>query len=292
MANHRAPTRRQSKPSKSTKGRHSGRHHPSASTSEGRHAGRHHPRESTSRRRLPRGPSAPALVGVAALVAAATGAVNLGGEAAAGPAHATTVRHVNTLTGTDAIPIQRGSTQISRDAQRQQLEAAHQAKLQRAAERAAEQRNAALKQLRNEANDRAKEIKADLWVLPTSNYHLTAGFGEVSGLWASYHTGLDFAADYGTPVVSVADGTVTYVGYDGSYGDKIVVKLDDGTVTWYCHLTDFAVSVGDRVLQGQQLGTVGSTGNTTGPHLHFEVHPDGGPAVDPYPFLTDHGVTP
>jgi murein DD-endopeptidase MepM/ murein hydrolase activator NlpD len=231
-------------------------------------------------------------VGVAALVAAATGAVSLGGEAAAGPAGPTAVRHVNILSGTDAIPIQRGSRQISRDAQRQQLEAAHQAKLQRAAERAAEQRNAALKQLRDEANNRAKEIKADLWVLPTSNYHLTAGFGEVSGLWSSIHTGLDFAADTGTPIVSVADGTVTYVGYDGSYGDKVVVTLDDGTVTWYCHMTEFAVSVGDRVLQGQELGTVGSTGNTTGPHLHFEVHPDGGDAVDPYPFLIDHGVTP
>ena len=225
-------------------------------------------------------------------MAAATGTVNLGGEAAAGPASPTAVRHVNTLTGTDAIPIQRGSTQLSRDAQRQQLQAAHQAKLQRAAERAAEQRNAALKQLRDRANNRAKEIKADLWVLPTSSYHLTARFGEVSGLWTSIHTGLDFAADTGTPIVSVANGTVTYVGYDGSYGDKVVVTLDDGTVTWYCHMTDFAVSVGDRVLQGQELGTVGSTGNTTGPHLHFEVHPDGGPPVDPYPYLIDHGVTP
>jgi murein DD-endopeptidase MepM/ murein hydrolase activator NlpD len=232
------------------------------------------------------------LIGVAALVAAATGAINLGGEAAAGQAQSAVVQNVNSLTGTDAIPLQRGSNQISRDAERQQLEAANQRRLQRAAEQAAEQRTAALAQLRDQAKDRAQEIRQDLWVLPTSDYHLTAGFGDTSYLWSSFHSGLDFAAPTGTPIVSVANGTVTYVGYDGSYGNKVVVALDDGTVTWYCHMTEFAVSIGDRVLQGQELGTVGSTGNTTGPHLHFEVHPDGGDPVDPYPFLIDHGVTP
>ena len=232
------------------------------------------------------------MIGVAALVAAATGAINLGGEAAAGQAQSEVVQNVNSLTGTDAIPLQRGSNQISRDAERQQLEAAKQRRLQRAAEQAAEQRTAALAQLRDQAQDRAQEIRQDLWVLPTSDYHLTAGFGDVSYLWTSFHAGLDFAAPTGTPIVSVANGTVTYVGYDGSYGNKVVVALDDGTVTWYCHMTEFTVSVGDRVLQGQELGTVGSTGNTTGPHLHFEVHPDGGDPVDPYPFLIDHGVTP
>jgi murein DD-endopeptidase MepM/ murein hydrolase activator NlpD len=241
---------------------------------------------------VPRGSYAPSLIGVAALVAAATGAINLSGQAAAGQPQSDAVQNVSSLTGTDAIPPQRGSNQISRDAQRQQLEAAHQRKLQRAAEQAAEQRNAALAQLQDKAKNRAQEIKQDLWVLPTSNYHLTAGFGEVSGLWSSFHTGLDFAAPTGTPIVTVANGTVTFVGYDGSYGNKVIVALDDGTVTWYCHMTEFTVSVGDRVLQGEELGTVGSTGNTTGPHLHFEVHPDGGDPVDPEPFLIDHGVTP
>jgi murein DD-endopeptidase MepM/ murein hydrolase activator NlpD len=281
VANHRAPKRRQRKSSRNT-----------SASGRGRSAGKHHPSADTSARRLPKGPSVPALIGVAALVAAPTGAINLGGEAAVGQAQPAAVQDVNSLTGTDAIPLQRGSTQISRDAQRQQLEAAKQRKLQRAAEQAAEQRTAALVQLRDKAKDRAQAIKEDLWVLPTSDYHLTAGFGEVSGLWTSFHTGLDFAAPTGTPIVSVANGTVTYVGYDGSYGDKVVVALDDGTVTWYCHMTEFTVSVGDRVLQGQELGTVGSTGNTTGPHLHFEVHPDGGDPVDPYPFLIDHGVNP
>jgi murein DD-endopeptidase MepM/ murein hydrolase activator NlpD len=232
------------------------------------------------------------LIGVAALVAAATGAINLSGQAAADQTQSDAVQNVSSLTGTDAIPAQRGSNQISRDAERQQLEAAKQRKLQLAAEQAAEQRTAALAQLQDKAKDQAQAIEADLWVLPTTNYHLTAGFGDVSSLWSSFHTGLDFAAPTGTPIVSVANGTVTYVGYDGSYGNKVVVALDDGTVTWYCHMTEFAVSVGDRVLQGEQLGTVGSTGNTTGPHLHFEVHPDGGDPVDPVPFLEDHGVTP
>jgi murein DD-endopeptidase MepM/ murein hydrolase activator NlpD len=226
------------------------------------------------------------------LVAAATGAINVGGEAAAGQAQPAAVQDFSGLTGTDAIPMQRGSTQISRDAERQQLEAAKQRKLRRAAEQAAEQRTAALAQLRDQAKDRAQAIKEDLWVLPTYDYHLTAGFGDVSYLWSGFHTGLDFAAPTGTPIVSVADGTVTYVAYDGSYGNKVVVTLDDGIVTWYCHMTDFSVSIGDRVLQGDELGTVGSTGNATGPHLHFEVHPDGGDPVDPYPFLIDHGLNP
>ena len=101
-----------------------------------------------------------------------------------------------------------------------------------------------------------------------------------------------FAAPSGTPVLSVANGVVRSTEYDGSYGNKIVVALEDGTEIWYAHLTSFTVSPGQEVRGGEQIGTVGSTGNSTGPHLHLEVRPGAGDAVDPYAALLAHGLTP
>ncbi len=94
------------------------------------------------------------------------------------------------------------------------------------------------------------------------------------------------------PLGNMATGVVTEVGYDGSYGNKTVVTLDDGTEIWYCHQSSQTVSVGDVVAPGETIGAVGSTGNTTGPHLHLEVRPDGGDPVDPYTVLAEHGVSP
>ena len=129
-------------------------------------------------------------------------------------------------------------------------------------------------------------------VLPVSNYHLTGRFGDVSGLWSSVHTGLDFATAYGTPIRSVADGVVVAASYDGSYGNKTVLRLKDGTELWFCHQTSIAVSVGQKLRAGQVLGYVGATGNVTGPHLHFEVHTRGGTPVDPYAALVARGLRP
>jgi len=145
---------------------------------------------------------------------------------------------------------------------------------------------------RHQAHHRTDRTAPTSWVLPVSNYHLSATFGEVGYLWSSVHTGLDFAAPYGSPIVSVAHGTVTEAAYDGSYGYKTVVTLDDGTEIWYCHQTSNAVGVGAVVDPGELIGYVGATGNTTGPHLHLEVSPGGGPPVDPYTVLVSHGVQP
>ena len=128
--------------------------------------------------------------------------------------------------------------------------------------------------------------------LPVDHYVLTARFGEVSGLWQTVHTGLDFAAPEGTPIHAVAEGVVTATGYDGSYGNKTTVRLDDGTVLWFCHQSRFVVSVGQRVEPGQVIGLIGATGNVTGPHLHLEVHPHGGAAVDPDTWLRRQGLRP
>lgn len=136
---------------------------------------------------------------------------------------------------------------------------------------------------------RTLEEKPPPWQLPVQGARLTAGFGE-TGLWASTHTGLDFAAPEGTPLVAVGPGTVESAAYDGAYGNLVVLRLDDGTVLWYAHLSSFTVSPGERVEAGQQLGALGSTGNSTGPHLHLEVHPPGSGAVDPAGWLAECGL--
>jgi murein DD-endopeptidase MepM/ murein hydrolase activator NlpD len=128
------------------------------------------------------------------------------------------------------------------------------------------------------------------WVAPVNGYHLTARFGASSGLWARTHTGLDFAAPSGSPIRSIAAGVVTEAGWDGAYGQRTVVRLPDGTELWYCHQSTVDVSVGQRVTAGHVLGTVGSTGNVTGPHLHLEVRPSTDQPVDPYTALARHGV--
>jgi murein DD-endopeptidase MepM/ murein hydrolase activator NlpD len=118
---------------------------------------------------------------------------------------------------------------------------------------------------------------------------LTARFGQY-GLWSSYHTGLDFNGETGDQIHAIADGEVISAGYDGSYGNKTVVQLDDGTELWYCHQSAFMVSVGDVIHQGEIIGLVGATGHVTGSHLHVEVHPGGGDPVDPYPAMQQHGL--
>jgi murein DD-endopeptidase MepM/ murein hydrolase activator NlpD len=136
------------------------------------------------------------------------------------------------------------------------------------------------------------QAKPPPWVLPVAGYHLTGRFGQASGLWASTHTGLDFAAPEGVKIRSIAPGVVTAASYDGSFGNKTVVRLHDGTVLWYCHQSAFAVKVGQRLAAGDLLGYVGSTGNVTGPHLHLEGHPGGGDAVDPEAWLPRHHLHP
>ncbi len=138
---------------------------------------------------------------------------------------------------------------------------------------------------------RLKE-KPPPWTLPVTGYHLTGRFGQSSGLWSSTHTGLDFAAPEGTEIRSIGPGVVTEAASDGAFGNKTVVRLDDGTVLWYCHQSEFGVEVGQRLAAGDLVGYVGSTGNTTGPHLHLEVHPGGGDAIDPEAWLPEHGLRP
>lgn len=99
------------------------------------------------------------------------------------------------------------------------------------------------------------------------------------------HEGVDMMADYGTPVVAITSGTITYSGYGGSAGNWQILSGSDGNAYWYMHNQENIVN-GGSVRAGQQIATVGDTGNATGiPHLHFEYHPGGGGAVNPYPLV-------
>ena len=151
---------------------------------------------------------------------------------------------------------------------------------------------------RQEARERAAEqarlerIEARQWGAPVQGYTISAVFGAVSSLWSSgSHTGVDLNAVTGTPVTSVGPGRVTFAGYDGPYGNKIVVRHEDGTETWYCHLSAINVSVGTAVTNQTVIGLVGATGNVTGDHLHLELRPaGGGDPVDPVAGLAAYGV--
>ena len=136
------------------------------------------------------------------------------------------------------------------------------------------------------------KAKPPPWVLPVGGYHLTGRFGASSGMWSSTHTGLDFAAAEGAEIRSVGPGVVTQTASDGAFGNKTVVRLDDGTVLWYCHQSEFAAEKGQRLAPGDLIGYVGSTGNVTGPHLHLEVHPGGGEPIDPEAWLPEHHLHP
>lgn len=98
------------------------------------------------------------------------------------------------------------------------------------------------------------------------------------------HDGVDLAAPTGTPVYAAEAGTVTHVGWFGTGGQAVVINHGNGVVTWYLHLSAFSVSQGQKVSRGENVGYVGSTGNSTGPHLHFQVNVNGVPA-NPWNFI-------
>lgn len=104
---------------------------------------------------------------------------------------------------------------------------------------------------------------------------VTSRFGAASAIRRSSHTGLDLATSTGTPVAAAASGTVTFSGYKGSYGNLVVITHANGVQTYYGHCSQLYVTAGQSVSQGQTISAVGSTGNSTGPHLHFEVRVNG-----------------
>ncbi|MGN0342358.1 MAG: peptidoglycan DD-metalloendopeptidase family protein [Roseburia sp.] len=121
----------------------------------------------------------------------------------------------------------------------------------------------------------------DTFIWPLNSPVISSTFGE---RWGRMHEGVDFACPEGTPVMAALGGTVTYVGWINGYGNCVMIRHDDGTSTRYAHNSELLVEEGQTVVQGEIISLSGNTGNSTGPHLHFEILVDGEP-VDPLEYL-------
>lgn len=142
-----------------------------------------------------------------------------------------------------------------------------------------------------EAKERAAEAKqaalAHNWQLPVTNPVKTSGFGY---RWGRLHAGEDFAVSVGTPLASMSTGTVDFAGPISGYGVLVRIRYWDGTMSYYGHMSSVSVNKGDSVDPGEIVGRSGNTGRSTGPHLHLEIHPNGGDPVDPGPWLERRNI--
>ncbi len=138
-----------------------------------------------------------------------------------------------------------------------------------------------------ERAQREARLQQPLFVMPTKGI-FTSGFGY---RWGVLHAGIDLANSIGTPIHAVSDGVVIDAGPTAGYGMWVKLRHADGTVTLYGHVNTTMVSVGQRVMAGDQIATMGNRGNSTGPHLHFEVLLGGSQRVDPVPWLAKRGLS-
>ncbi|MDX2565364.1 transglycosylase family protein [Streptomyces sp. TX20-6-3] len=128
--------------------------------------------------------------------------------------------------------------------------------------------------------------------LPVSDAIVSTKYRQAGSWAAGFHTGIDFAVPIGTSVHAVDRGTVISANWAGAYGNSIVLQHPDGMYTLYAHLSSLSVRPGQGVSAGQEIGLSGSTGNSTGPHLHFEsrTHNDYGSHTDPVAYLRSLGI--
>ncbi|MGV9450623.1 M23 family metallopeptidase [Streptomyces sp. NPDC003635] len=136
-----------------------------------------------------------------------------------------------------------------------------------------------------------KERLRPKFALPVAQHGLSAYYGQAGINWMSVHSGIDFPVSYGSTVMAATDGTVR-TQWNAAYGNMMIVTAMDGTETWYCHLSTYQVASGTTVKAGDAIAYSGNSGNSTGPHLHFEVRPGGGSAIDPLAWLRSHGLDP
>ncbi|MEV7611414.1 peptidoglycan DD-metalloendopeptidase family protein [Streptomyces sp. NPDC089799] len=167
---------------------------------------------------------------------------------------------------------------------------------QRAAEakRMAEVRVKAEREAKERAEREAERKRLNTFVSPLADSYVSTQYKAGGGMWSSgSHTGIDFHASEGTVVRAVGMGTVVEAGWGGAYGNNVVIKHADGTYTQYGHMKSLSVRVGQQVAPGQQIGLSGDTGNSSGPHLHFEARTGAqyGSDINPITYLRGHGVT-
>ncbi|MGW6010797.1 M23 family metallopeptidase [Streptomyces sp. NPDC055210] len=175
-----------------------------------------------------------------------------------------------------------------------QEQAAAQAKAAQAKSKAAAEKA----QAKKAAAKPAAAKTASSWVDPVKKYKLSASFAQAGNLWSSTHSGQDFAVSSGTQVVAAHGGTVVKTGGNGAgdgpaYGNAVVIKHSNGTYSQYAHLSRVDVKPGQVVKTGQRIALSGNTGNSSGPHLHFEIRTTAnyGSAVDPVAFLRSKGLS-
>ncbi|MGW0364956.1 M23 family metallopeptidase [Streptomyces sp. NPDC002990] len=140
--------------------------------------------------------------------------------------------------------------------------------------------------------------KPSLWEKPVDKYTLSATYGKGGSMWARKHSGQDFAVPVGTPVHAVHAGVVVKAGPNGggdgpAYGNAIVIKHANNTYSQYAHLSRIQVKIGQKVATDQRIALSGNTGNSSGPHLHFEIRttPNYGSSINPVAFLRKAGVS-
>jgi murein DD-endopeptidase MepM/ murein hydrolase activator NlpD len=173
------------------------------------------------------------------------------------------------------------------DLQSAAAEAATRTEQAEAATRAAEQAKAAEAKLAKEAAPTAGAAASVGGAVQMIVGRVTSGFG---GRWGSVHNGLDIAAPIGTPIRAPLAGTVISSGPATGFGLWVRVQHADGTITVYGHINRSLVKVGQKVSAGQEIAEVGNRGESTGPHLHIEVHTPGGTIINPRPWLDQHGI--
>ncbi|MGW0910675.1 M23 family metallopeptidase [Streptomyces sp. NPDC002784] len=221
------------------------------------------------------------VMGVAGIAAASVGTLTPDEQetsATASDAQAVKPSTANNMLDTQLESVSAGADDFadraSRTQERIDLKAEQEAERKKAAEEAAR-----------------KERLRPKFALPVAQHGLSAYYGQAGINWMSVHTGIDFPVAYGTPVLAATDGTVR-TQWNSAYGNMMIVTAMDGTETWYCHLSTYQVASGTAVKAGDQIAFSGNSGNSTGPHLHFEVRPGGGSAIDPLAWLRSHGLEP
>ncbi|MGI5402062.1 M23 family metallopeptidase [Streptomyces sp. CA-135486] len=251
----------------------------------------HHPRRSALRTRaavLAAGLGASMVLGAGAAFAAGTTTTT---EAVAAPVNTSGAVAAQALAQAKAATAAQHAAAVKHAAA-----VAHAAAVKQAAAKQAAVKKAAVKKAAAAAKKAA--AKKAGWHQPVAKYTLSATFGRAGNMWSHAHSGQDFAVPIGTKVVATHSGTVVKAGPNGggdgpAYGNAIVIKHSNGKYSQYAHLSRINVQIGQTVKTGQKIALSGNTGNSSGPHVHFEIRttPNYGSAVDPVAFLRSVGVT-
>ncbi|MBU9712344.1 M23 family metallopeptidase [Evansella tamaricis] len=135
-----------------------------------------------------------------------------------------------------------------------------------------------------------EKLRTTPTIFPAAEGRITSRFGnrrDPFTAWTRFHSGIDIAAPLNTPIYAGADGTVIHAGSNGGYGLTVMIKHSGTYETLYAHLNHIDVEVGDKVTKGDQIGGMGTTGRSTGVHLHYEIKRNG-ELIDPYTYITFH----